>query len=110
MNSETLICEPDLEALRDEAIRENGLIWVRYIGSVGPQANTVKGIVWQGDCVQVPPDEVLGLIESGEWQILKHGRCKDRLPISGERCIQGARPGDSRCAWHIMMASGQEGV
>jgi hypothetical protein len=93
--SETQICE------EVECVDENGMVWIRYVGQVGPMANTVKGLLYIGDCVLVDPSEVEFVMSSGDWQLLKRGRCKAKAEISGERCIQECAKGMDICAWHI---------
>ena len=95
-----------------EAVREDGGIWFRYVGRVGPRAITRLGEMYWGDCVCVKPETLQELAEegeeanvafflsSGDWIPVMDGRCHGTMGKSGERCIQESAPGQNLCPFH----------
>jgi len=79
---------------------EQELVHLRYVGAYGPRANTVLGEMWWGDCAAVEPSKVDDLLESGEWLVLRRGRCKGIMRHSLQRCVQQAKVGSEYCPLH----------
>lgn len=100
--SETLICDGmTADQIKDVAIQEDGQIWVRYVGHVGPIADTILGRLFVGDVAQVEPDKLPFVCSSGEWLPLVHGRCEAKMTFSKQRCIQECAEGKHLCPHHL---------
>lgn len=86
---------------------EDGKVWLRYIGFVGPEAKTVLARMWWGDCALVPLDDAEFVLTSEDFQVLVNGRCKGIMKFSKERCIQECAEGHDLCAMHLLEEKGR---
>ena len=89
---------------------EDGKIWLRYVGHIGPEANTCLGRMFWGDCVPVAPDKVAEAMTSGDFHVLDRGRCRSFMKFSGERCIQESIAGEDVCAIHKALKGVKNGL
>lgn len=83
-----------------EMVLESGKIWLRYVGSIGPKARTLLGVLRQGEPALAKPGDVDHLMTNGEWQIVALGRCHETVEETGERCMEEAVEGAEFCAMH----------
>lgn len=79
---------------------EDDRLWLRYVGHVGPKANTCIGEMYWGDCASVAPDKADHILTSGDFVVLTRGRCRGVMAFSGERCVQECAAGSEYCALH----------